>query len=61
MKVGPENPAADLLSHLEQVMPKRRPRAQLIALLVRRFRRERGDDFLETRVAAERVPLRIKA
>ncbi len=29
-------------------------------LLVRRFRRERGDDFLEARVAAQRVPLRIE-
>src|SRR5436309_6455044 len=29
-------------------------------LLVRRFRRERGDDFLETRVAAKRVPLGIE-
>ena len=34
---------------------KARPSAAF-ALFVRRFRRERGDDFLEARIAAERVP-----
>src|SRR6266481_2032163 len=30
-------------------------------LLVRRFRRERGDNFLETRIAAQRIPERIES
>ena len=29
-------------------------------LLVSRFRRERGDEFLETRIAAQRVPERMQ-
>jgi hypothetical protein len=29
-----------------------------VALFVRRFRRERGDDSFEARIAAERVPVR---
>jgi len=29
-------------------------------LLVRRFRRERGDEFLETRIASQRVPERMQ-
>jgi hypothetical protein len=32
--------------------------ARRVVLLVRRFRRERSDDFFEARIAAERVPER---
>jgi hypothetical protein len=34
---------------------------QAAKLLVRRFRREGGDNFLEARVAAQRVPFGIEA
>jgi hypothetical protein len=34
--------------------------ARRVTLFVRRFRREGGDDFLEARVPAQRLPVRVQ-